>query len=294
MVLFKNRTSDGKIGPCAAIAGAAAAVVFGMSACSTTGTDGDGGQMPEEGASQDLNLVEPGKLNIANISGQVPIAYVDSDGKPAGFGNDLLRHIAEENLGVEPVITTGTVPSSLSGLKLGTYDIGSAAGVYLPERLEEYSTSIPWYWASSYVVQSGESDYAVMEDLKGKRVGVVEASAQARTIEDYSDIETVTFESQTAELAALKGGQIDAVLLGGENAIAVTEDDDGLRLGAEIESSHPSGFFGAKDNEELMNAIDEGIKKSMEDGTFMELWDKHVDHPVNEKIMEKYPALEDS
>lgn len=277
-----------------AAASAMGILALGVSACSTSGPDEEAGQGPEENGSQDLGLVEPGKLNIASIAGQVPIAYVDGDGNPAGFGNDLLRYIAEEHLDLEPVITTATVPSSLSGLKLGTYDIGSPAGVYLPERLEEYGTSIPWYWSASIIVQTGETDYGEMTDLDGMRVGVVEASAQSQTIEEFPEVEVVTFESQTAELAALKAGQVDAVLLGGENAIAVAKDDEALELGAEVPSSYPSGFFGAKDNQALMDAIDAGIEAAMEDGTFVELWDEHVDHPIDDQIIDLYPVLGES
>lgn len=268
------------------VIGSAAVLALALSGCS----GGDPSAEETGGSDVGYGLAEDGKLHIVSITGQVPISYVDINGEPAGFGNELLGHIAEE-MGLEAVYTTDTPAGSLSGVKLGKYDIGSAAGVYLPSRLEEYAVTIPWYNSPSIIVELESTDYSDMSDLEGKRVGVVEGTAQSATIEEYPDVEAVTFDAQASEITALKAKQIDAILLGGENARGVVVDDDALKLGAEIPSPYHSGYLGSADNQELMDEISKHIEAAMNDGTFMRLWNEHVDRPVGQPILDLYPVL---
>lgn len=266
----------------------AIALSFALAAC---GDSGDAAPGPDSSVEQDLGLIQPGVLTIASLRAQVPMASVDGSGEPIGFAVALTDEIAGR-LDLETQYTVVDVAPGISGVVTGKYDIMTGATVETDERKETMGFSLGWYWAPSQFVNLNETTFASTNDLKGKTVGVVNATAQLALLESsFPDISPQIFSDQTSAITALKGNQVDAVFLGGLNAQIVIETEPSVGAGPEVPTEIPSGFVLPKDNPALISAVDDAIKATIEDGTFLELWNEHVPFPPSDEAIAAFPEL---
>lgn len=274
-----------------------AAVTLALTACAadpgsnTPGTGPDGSSVAPSDSGPDLGLLVPGKLTATSLRSQVPMSYVDANGEPIGFAVELAKEVAER-LGLEIEFTLDDVAAAISGVVTEKYDIMVAAVVQTEERQETMDFSMGWYWAPSVIISLEENPYPDIEDLFGKTVAVVQATAQeAQLHARFPEITAQVFADQTAAVTALKGRQVDAALLGGVNSLTVAEEEPSIILGAEVEETTPSGFVLPKGNTALADAVNAAIQDIIDDGTFMELWDAEVPFPPSEMALETFPAL---
>ncbi len=272
-----------------------AAITLALTACaagpepSNPGPGSDGASESTPGP--DLGLLIPGKLTATSLRSQVPMSYVDADGEPVGFAVELAKEVADR-LGLEIEFTLDDVAAAISGVVTEKYDIMVAAVVQTEERQETMDFSMGWYWAPSLIISLEENPYPAIEDLFGKTVAVVQATAQEAQLKArFPEITAQVFADQTAAVTALKGRQVDAALLGGVNSRTVAEEEASIILGAEVEETTPSGFVLPKGNTALADAVNAAIQDIIDDGTFMELWDAEVPFPPSEMALETFPAL---
>lgn len=165
-------------------------------------------------ADQLADMKAAGKIVTATDMYYAPFDMI-VDGKYQGMTKDLFDEVSKE-LALEPVYQDIPWTAELPGLEVKKFDIIIAPVTITPERLDRYAFSFPIADATVALVRSTRSDaIKTPEDIKGKRIGVQQGTAQFRALSAFADgiggatiKEYGTTDEAYADLAA---GRLDAV-----------------------------------------------------------------------------------
>lgn len=153
-----------------------------------------------------------GKIKIALSDTSPPYATLNENMENAGLEVDMARMLAEA-LGVELEIVIVTAASRVACLLTECADLLVYGLTITPERAAQVWFSQPYAANAFGIVAAADSDIAGVDDLVGKRVGVIraafgdpvltEAAPEGTTIQRYEDMSGL--------LQALLSGQVDAI-----------------------------------------------------------------------------------
>ena len=113
------------------------------------------------------------------------------------------------------------------------------------------------------------------EDLRGKRVAAIEASANMTLAESFEGAVTVPFNSDHVYedmLAALRSGEVDAVVDDDVVFVPLGESDPTYELAFTVETGNRWGIGVAKDRPEVLAEIDAALAAVIEDGRLRRAW----------------------
>ncbi|MEY9975812.1 basic amino acid ABC transporter substrate-binding protein [Lysinibacillus sp. RC79] len=205
-----------------------------------------------------------------------PFESLDDKGNIVGLDFDILQAIADEmgfevewqNIGWEPVFQT---------VKNGETDIGAAGISINKKRKETFDFTEPYYESQLLIVVKEDSKIKSLADLKDKKISVqINATGHeaAKKLQGDSSPNIMAFENQPVAIKEMLNGNVDATI--GDNAVVyeyikahpkeklkVIEDDA-------FEKEY-YGFMVQKGNTELLNKLNEGLKKIKENGKIKEI-----------------------
>ncbi|CAI8699418.1 polar amino acid transport system substrate-binding protein [Brevibacillus sp. IT-7CA2] len=220
-----------------------------------------------------LKLVHEGKLTFA-MSGLIkPLNYKDTNGVLTGFDVEIGNEIAKR-IGLEANPVTNPWETILQGLKGGKYDAIIGSMTHTEERAKQVDFTNPYYISGGqiFIAETNES-IKTKDDLKGKIIGVVQASTHKDAAETLTDKTKVKgYPSDIYALQDLIPGRVDAVITDrvvGTSAIK----NQGLKIKAtgEVLNKENIAIAVTKDNPELTKKINEAIKAMVEDGTYEQI-----------------------
>lgn len=252
-------------------------VLFGLSlsaamvlaACGGDDSADDSGNA-EGGSSEadsEFNLLEEGQLTWASSGLYKPFNY-EEGGELKGFDVEIGYAIAEK-MGLEPNPITTPWETILQGLTSNRFDaiIGSMA--ITNERAEQVNFSDPYYYSGGMIfVNENNSDITSPEDLEGKTIGVVAQSTYDEAAQEYTD----NIQYYNSDVVALNDltieGRLDAVITA--DVVGYEAQAQGLEI---KEVGDPLWIEQAaiavnKDDEALLEAINEALAEIVEDGTY--------------------------
>ncbi len=251
-------------------AAAGAATLLSLAACSS-----GGGQAASSTEDNPYSLITPGEIRVGSVGDIKPYAFADADGKFSGFDIELFTDVAER-AGIDDVVFTGQDFSSLlAAVANGQFDVGVAAIGITDERKQTVDFSEGYLAGYLTLLSTKDSGVSSPDDLAGTRLGVVQGTLQeAYAVKNFSDAELVRFPDNNTAIAALNNGTVQAHFLDYESTKAYIEQYDLVSV-ADIPSfDAPAGFALKKGNDELREALNEGLAEAMEDGTWKELYQK--------------------
>jgi polar amino acid transport system substrate-binding protein len=242
-------------------------------------------------SSSPYRLISRDAITAATQLEQPPFAMADDAGNPTGFAVELMNEAARR-LGVRVEYKLTNLQGILTGLTAGVYDIGVAGIGATEERRREVDFTIPFYWGFTAVVTTTASTASALWEFSGRRVGVVSGSVQERFVaERMPASEMVEFRDQTALIGRLLSGGVDAVVLGGADALEYVERQP-VRIAYEQDSLQGSAFALPKNGDpQLLADIDAQIDAMIEDGTYLTLYRKYFTHPVAAGLLTVRPNL---
>lgn len=137
------------------------------------------------------------KFTVALTGKYPPFSFYSEKGKLVGFDVDVSRAISKK-LGKELEIVTTEWDGILAGLLTGKYDaiIGSMA--ITPERKQAVNFSVPYYTSGAqlFILEENQNKIKMVEDLRGKKVGVGIGETYAHYIrKNYPKIDSVAYKS---------------------------------------------------------------------------------------------------
>ncbi|WP_414641883.1 ABC transporter substrate-binding protein [Amycolatopsis sp.] len=214
-------------------------------------------------------------LRVGTLSDSKPNAYQEN-GVFTGFDNELLKAIAQkEGLKVEFVATDFS--ALLGQVANGTFDIGSSAIAQTDARKKTVDFSAPYNYQALGIEAKETAGITDENSLAGKRIGVVQGTVSDSWLASNAPTaQAVRFPNDAATLSALKTGAVDGAVFDQATAedYAKNNPDAKLKVTKAITTTIPHGFAFRKGNTELIDKINDGIKKVVADGTWVKVHDQ--------------------
>lgn len=247
----------------------AAAVVLALTACASGSPDASSTAADDN----PYGLVQPGVLRTGTLTDAPPNVYIE-DGKFTGFDNDLLVAVAEKlDLKVEFV---GTEFSSLlAQVKTGKFDVGSSSVSITEERKKNVAFTNRYDFGYYGLDVPAGSDITSFDQLKGKRVAVVQGTVQ----DDYATregLDPVRVNDYNAGANQLNTGTAEAWIAPDVIAAKYANESDGkiLMVASELDQNG-MGYVVSQDNTALLDALNKALDEVIADGTWAELQKKY-------------------
>ena len=220
------------------------------------------------------------KALLVGTDANFPPFEKQEGGEIVGFDIDIIKAIGEESGFAVNVQHLGW-DLALDGVDKGKVDIGIAAITIDEDRQKIYDFSEPYFEAKQIILVKEESPVTSLADLAGKKIGVQAGTTGGKVVQakfgnTYEGIKG--FEDVPAAIDDLLNGRIDAVVA---DDFVIKEyvkqiGDQGFK--AVEDSSFEKEFYGIivkKGNQELLDKINDGLKKINENGKYEEIHKKY-------------------
>ncbi|KPN97872.1 basic amino acid ABC transporter substrate-binding protein [Lysinibacillus sp. ZYM-1] len=247
-----------------------AALTLALAGCGTKDNSSSGSTPSEDGG--DGKKV----YKVGTEATFAPFESVNDTGKIVGIDVDILNAIADEmdfevewkNIGWEPVFQT---------IKNGETDIGASGITITDERKESFDFTDPYYESQLLIVVKEDSKIKSLDELKDKKVSVqINATGHmaAKKLQGEASTNIMAFESQPIAIQEMLNGNVDAAI--GDNAVVYeyikAHPDQKIKIIQDdaFEKEY-YGFMVQKGNKELLDKLNEGLKKIKENGKLKEI-----------------------
>jgi len=229
---------------------------------------------------QTLMTVIPGYLTIAasNFDAR-PMSYLSQEGERLGYEPDLARAVCDL-LKLKPIWHNLPMADFYHSLQTGHYDCVWFNQAITPERQIWVDFTRPYGLFDEAVLVRADSSIYAPKDLVGQRVGGLADSTNIALVEGFAGAKTVAFPGTDKVLpemmAALRAGEIDALIDDELVLIVAAEDDPNLRLAFSVPTQVPFAIALPKNQTALLNSLNEALNTLIVDGTVAQLWEKWI------------------
>ncbi len=236
---------------------------------------------PSQGAEPAaLTTAEEGKLHMATNAAFPPYEMLADDGSFEGIDVEVAAEIAKK-LGLELVVDDMDFTAALTAAANGQSDI-VMAGVTVNEERQQTLDFTDSYATGVQVVIVKEGSDVTMDNLGEKMIGTQKGTTGYIYASDtpenggYGEDHVIGYDNGAVAVEALKGGQIDCVIIDNEPAKAYVAANEGLTLleGTWVTENYAIGV--KKGNTQLVDAVNAALKELIEDGTVQRIIDKYI------------------
>jgi polar amino acid transport system substrate-binding protein len=207
-----------------------------------------------------------------------PFSFIDSKGEPDGFDIKAMNWIAKEmNFKVkhQPTDWAAIIPS----LKAGKIDL-IASGMSVDEpRKQQVSFSLCYYKTVMILVAKKDNPIMPNQTMEaGVKWGVQRGTSEANWIQDKlitdkeKKFKLQQYDSAPLAMEDVLNGRIDVAAVSQSSAEEFTEKGMPLKiLGSYGQPDDETAYACRKEDTELLNKLNEGLKRLMASATWMEL-----------------------
>lgn len=216
------------------------------------------------------------KVLIGIDLGIAPFGMTDDKMQPQGADVDVARQFAKD-LGVELEIVPLTGPNRIPYLMTKKVDMVISVFSVTPEREKVIAFSQP-YGINQLVLGAAKGvPVKNVEDLSGKRVGVVRGNLQdtVLTAAAPKDAKIVRFDDDATVATALASGQIDAIVTPRTSlaTIAKVNPAKGIEV-RQVMKSMPYAIGMRKEDALLREEVNKWIAANMKNGRLGVIYEK--------------------
>ncbi|HEY7255434.1 MAG TPA: transporter substrate-binding domain-containing protein [Solirubrobacterales bacterium] len=203
-----------------------------------------------------------------------------------GFDVELMEAIGER-IGREPEFTDTSFDTIFVDLAQGKFEAVASATTITEEREETVDFTEPYYQAEQAIlVQKGGKIDSVAK-LKGATVGAQKGTTGAEFVEENAEAgELRTYPQGPDAVNAVKSGVVEAVVIDIPVAENAVKNTTGIEVSSPIPTEEEYGFAVAKNNEGLLEELNEGLAEVKEDGTYAEIYENWFHRPPSKEIVE--------
>ena len=236
---------------------------------------------PSQGAEPAaFTTVEEGKLHMSTNAAFPPYEMLTDDGQFEGIDVEIAAKIAEK-LGLELVVDDQGFTAAITAAGSGQSDI-VMAGLTINEERKETLDFTDTYATGIQVVIVKEGSDVTMDNLGEKMIGCQKGTTGYQYASDtpenggYGEDHVIGYDNGAIAVEALKGGQIDCVIIDNEPAKAYVAANEGLTLleGTWVTEDYAIGI--KKGNTQLLDAVNGALKELIADGTVKGIVDKYI------------------
>jgi len=213
-------------------------------------------------------------LVMATEAGFRPYEYYEGE-EVVGVDVDIAREIAAE-MGAELVIENMEFSSIIPAVKSGKADFGAAGISISEERATQVDFTIEYATSKQVILTVEGSDIMVDTDLDGKTVGVqLGTVADLALEEDYPNVTLQQYNKYFEAAGDLLAGRIDAIVLDALPAAEIAKMDPSLVIREKELFTDVYAFCVQKDNTELLETINKGMQRLLDEGKIEEYTATH-------------------
>ncbi|WP_024927836.1 MULTISPECIES: substrate-binding periplasmic protein [unclassified Mesorhizobium] len=227
----------------------------------------------------DLKTVEEGVLTVAAY--QAPPYIGIEDNKLVGVDGEVLARIAELNcLKAKPM--TLDIAAVIQAVQSGRADVASGDWYLSKSRAKVMGVTEPIYRDNLSIVSP--SGFKTLDALVGERVGTLQGNMWNDDLQKLIGSTFTLYQSQQSVYTDLKNGRLDAVIDAAASSPAqlklldikaeVTVPPPDKRVGQSMKPALNT-FPIKKGNDELVKAINDGIKEMRDSGELKAIFDKY-------------------
>lgn len=208
-----------------------------------------------------------------------PYEYYEGE-KIIGIDAEIAAAIAEK-LGKELVISDMEFGSIITAVMAGEADFGMAGMTVTEERLQSINFSSSYAnGVQSIIVKEGSAITSV-DDLYAEgvtyKVGVqLATTGDIYASDDFGEENVQRYSNGSEAVLALVGGDVDCVIIDNEPAKALVAENAGLVLLETAYADEDYAICVAKENTELLDAINVAIDELTADGTIDAIVAKYI------------------
>jgi len=238
-------------------------------------------------------IKEAGKLNCGVLTNSPPLGFQDRNARePAGYEIDLCRMLAAY-MGVEAQLTAVSPQTRMAELTQGRVDVLASLLSYSKQRAEQVDFSGAYIAEDFNFVVLDKSSINQVDDLAGKRIGLVKGSILIPLVEKrLPDARILSFETSAASFLALQQGKVSATVYRYSEGKAVErnagEGINELRFLDEQLLSMPSGFAIRKGAPEFLRTLNEFLGHLEQSGEGKILYDRWLGKDSDLKATRKF------
>ena len=217
-----------------------------------------------------------GKLVAGTEATFAPFESIDDNGKIVGIDVDILNAIGEEtgnkfeikNIGWDPVFQQVTN---------GEIDLGASGITIADERKESYDFTDSYFEATQLIVVKEDSKIKSLDDLKDKKIAVqinTTGHIAAKKLQGKSSSKIKAYENQPTAYQEVMNGSVDAAI--GDNAVILEylKNNPNAKLKTIEDKAFEKEYYGfmvKKGNKEVLDVLNDGLKKIKENGKLAEI-----------------------
>ncbi|MDO3410443.1 transporter substrate-binding domain-containing protein [Saccharibacillus sp. CPCC 101409] len=243
----------------------------------------DGSSETAAAAGNSLDKIKAaGKIVIGTEGTYAPFTYHDDKGELTGFDVDIAREVSKR-IGVEAEFVEAPWDSLLAGIDAGRFNAVFNEVSIRDDRKEKYDFSDPYISSGSVlIVRNDNTDIKSLADLKGKK------SAQSMT-SNLADIarengaEIVAIDGFQQAIDLLNSGRVDATINDNLSFLDLKKQkpDIALKVVDETDDASQSGGVFAKNQPELIEAVNKALADMHSDGTYTTISEKYFGEDVS-------------
>jgi len=221
------------------------------------------------------SMLETGVLQVGVDATFAPFEYVEN-GQKTGFDIELVTELAKV-MGAKKVEWVdldfkGLIP----GLQAKRFDV-IASAMYITEERRKVIEFSDAYYPGGLVIMVKADNKSINgpDDLKGKSVAVQTGTKSVTFLkEKYPEAKLVEVEKNAEMFAQVETSRTDAVVTGKPAAKVYAQKRPGVKVLEKQLTVEEYGLGVRKENPDLVKAINAGLKKLKENGTYQKLIDK--------------------
>lgn len=229
-------------------------------------------------SSESTNASSEKVLLVGTDAVTPPFVYMDK-GKIVGFDVDLISAILDEagykykvdNVGWDPLFAL---------VENGEVDIGITSITITDDRKQTYDFADPYFESKLMILAKEGTDIKNALDLKGKKVGVQNATTGQIALEKIigeNNPNILKYETLGVAFMALKNGDIEAVIT--DNTVAneyVKNNPNDKFVAISDDANFEPEYYGIlfKKGNSMSGEINKALKTVIDNGTYTKIYEK--------------------
>jgi len=203
-----------------------------------------------------------------------PFEQKSKSGGYTGFDVELMEAIGKE-IGREPEFIDSSFETIFRDVAQGKFEAVMSAATITEEREKVVAFSLPYYLSEQAILVKEGSDIKGLADLKGKVVAAQQGTTGLELGKEKAEASELRPYPEGPDADnALKAGTVEAVIIDAPVAKQQAEELGGIEIVEKVPTDETYGIAVAKDNTELVEQINEGLKKAIEDGSYTKVYEK--------------------
>lgn len=213
-----------------------------------------------------LPTIKEGILTVGSDCTWPPMEFIQGD-KIVGFDYDLAQEIADR-LGLELDYQNTAWDGLFPALIVNKFDMAISSITITEDRQKEMDFSIPYFNTDQTVAVKAGSDIDSEEKLNGKTAGAQIGTTGEIVAREIEGLDVQTYDDILMVFEDLKAGRIDAAVCDSYLGYYFANGDEDFEIAMVLKTDEQLGIAFAKDNQQLVDAVNGALKSIMDDGTY--------------------------